>query len=74
MKEYEVFIEDVNPCGGSKHAKKQVLEIEAESPESYVLANGRFPILEKTEKENGDVVLVTGDGQGYFIRYTFSEF
>ena len=30
--------------------------------ETYVLKN-----------ENGDAVIITGDGNGYFIRYTFSE-
>ena len=35
MKEYEIIIETINPCGG--------------------------------------VVIVTGDGKGYMVRYTFSE-
>ena len=73
MKEYEVFIEDINSCGGEQHAKKELIEIEAESPESYVKANGRFPILEISEKANGDTVIITGDGKGNFLRYTFTE-
>lgn len=72
MKEYEVFIEDMNPCGGSQYAKKDVIEIEAESPEAYVKENGRFPIIEMTQNTNGDVVIITGDGNGYIIKYTFS--
>lgn len=73
MNEYEVFIEDINPCGGSQYARKEFLEVEAESPEAYVKENGRFPIVEVTEATNGDKVIVTGDGKGYFVRYTFSE-
>ena len=73
MNEYEVFIEDINSCGGEQHAKKELIEIEAESPESYVKANGRFPILDISEKANGDTVIITGDGKCNFLRYTFTE-
>ena len=73
MNEYEVFVEDMNPCGGSQYAKKELLEVEAVSPEAYVKENGRFPIIEITENPNGDKVIITGDGNGYFIKYTFSE-
>ena len=73
MKEYEVFIEEINPCGGERHSKKEIIEVEAESPEAYVKENGRFPILESTRNESGDVVIVTGDNQGSFVRYTFTE-
>ena len=27
MNEYEVFIEDINSCGGEQHAKKELVEI-----------------------------------------------
>ncbi|MBP3412405.1 MAG: hypothetical protein J6K89_04025 [Oscillospiraceae bacterium] len=73
MKEYEVFTEDITSCGGSKYAKKEVLEVEAESPEAYVKENGRFPIMDISENANGDTVIVTGDGNGNFLKYTFSE-
>ena len=72
MNEYEVFIEEINPCGGESHSKKELIEVEAESPEAYVKENGRFPIIETTVNPNGDVVITTGDGNGYFIKYTFS--
>ena len=62
MHEYEIFIEDINPCGGEQYSKKTLIEAEAASPEAYVKENGRFPILETTSNENGDVV-----------RYTFTE-
>ena len=73
MNEYEVFVEDINPCGGSAHAKKSMLEVEADSPEAYVRENGRFPILEQFQNASGDTVIVTGDGSGNMVRYTFSE-
>lgn len=73
MHEYEIFIEEINPCGGEKHSKKTLIEVEAVSPEAYVKENGRFPILETTSNENGDVVIVTGDNNGSFVRYTFTE-
>lgn len=73
MNEYEVFIEDINSCGGEQHAKKELIEVEAASPEAYVKANGRFPIIDISGKANGDTVIMTGDGYGNFLRYTFSE-
>lgn len=73
MKDFEVFIETINPCGGSKHAEHEIIEVEAESPESYVKENGRFPIREITKNADGDVVITTGDEGGYVIRYTFTE-
>ncbi|MDD6576270.1 MAG: hypothetical protein PUF19_04930 [Fusicatenibacter saccharivorans] len=73
MHEYEIFIEEINPCGGEKFSKKTLLEAEADSPEAYVKENGRYPVLETISKENGDVVIVTGDGKGSVVRYTFTE-
>ena len=73
MREFEVAIESMNPCGGEQYAKKELVEVEAESPEAYVKANGRYPILDVSENANGDVVITTGDGKGNFLRYTFTE-
>ena len=73
MNEYEIFIEEINPCGGDKYSKKTLIEAEADSPEAYVKENGRFPILESILNENGDVVIVTGDNHGSIVRYTFTE-
>lgn len=73
MHEYEIFVEEINPCGGEKHSKKTLIEAEAASPEAYVKENGRFPILESILNENGDVVIVTGDNHGSIVRYTFTE-
>ena len=73
MNFYEVFIEDMNPCGGEEYARKEFIEVEAESPEAYVKANGRYPIANITTTADGDTVIVTDAGNGYIIRYTFSE-
>ena len=73
MHEYEIFVEEINPCGGEKHSKKTLIEAEADSPEADVKENGRFPILESILNENGDVVIVTGDNHGSIVRYTFTE-
>ena len=73
MHEYEIFVEEINPCGGEKLSKKTLIEAEADSPEAYVKENGRFPILESILNENGDVVIVTGDNHGSIVRYTFTE-
>lgn len=72
MNEYEVFIEDINPCGGSRYAKKEMIEVEAKSPEAYVKENGRFPILDISKGETGDTVITTGDGNGNIVRYSFT--
>lgn len=73
MNEYEICIETINPCGGSQHAIREIIEAEAASPEAYVKENGRFPIIDTSETPDGDQVIVTGDGKGYIIRYTFTE-
>ena len=31
MKEYEIVIETINPCGGDRHAKREIIEAECES-------------------------------------------
>ena len=72
MKEYELCIEAMNPCGGSKYARREILEVETESPEAYVKANAPLPILDVTETDEGTVV-TTGDGAGYITKYIFTE-
>ncbi len=71
--EYEVLIEEMNPCGGAAHSTKSFVEVETDDPEDYVRENGRFPIMEVVRNTDGDLVITTGDGKGYMIRYTFSE-
>ena len=73
MKEYEVATEYINPCGGSEYAIRNIFEIETDDPVQSVRQEGRVPIMEVTTDKNGDLLVITGDGKGYFIRYTFSE-
>jgi len=58
MNEYEICIETINPCGGSKHAIREIIEAECESPEAYVKANGRFPVIDTIENKDGDQVII----------------
>ena len=73
MKEYEVYVETINPCGGEKYGKKEMIEVEAVSPEAYVEENGRYPVLDMCKNSAGDTVITTGDGNGNVIRYTITE-
>ena len=64
MYEYEVLIETINPCGGEAHAAREFKQIEAASPEAYVAAQGRYPVLDSGKNASGDTVLTTGGGRG----------
>ena len=69
MKEYEIFIETMNPCGGAKYAKQEIIEAEAESPEAYIKEHAKYPV----KNADVDTVVTTGNKNGYLIRYTFTE-
>ena len=73
MKEFEIIIESVTPCGGEHYAIREVIEAEAESPEAYVREHGRYPILSTEQIGAHDTKIVTGDSVGYLVRYTFTE-
>lgn len=73
MNEYEILIETVNPCGGDRHAKREIIEAKCESPEAYVKANAPYPIMDTTKTPAGDTLIITGDGKGSMVRYTFTE-
>ena len=73
MTEYEVCTEYINPCGGAEYAIREIFEVETDDPVEYVRKEGRFPIKEVTTDKNGDLLIITGDTTGYFIRYTFTE-
>ena len=57
MKEYEIIIETINPCGGTKHAQNEIIEAEAESPEAYVKEHGIFPVMDVSKNTSGDVII-----------------
>ena len=73
MKDYEIIVESMTPCGGSKHAIRTIIAAEAESPEAYVEQNKRFPIRDISRTSDGGMVITTGNESGYIVRYTFTE-
>ena len=73
MHEYEVLIEEMTPCGGSKYAKKDILEVQAESPETYVREHGKWPVRDISRNGDGDLVITTSDCAGNIQRFTFTE-
>ncbi len=72
MKEYELCIETMNPCGGKEYAQRQFLDVETDDPVAYVKANAPLPVLEVSEV-GGDIIVTTGDGHGYITKYIFTE-
>ena len=74
MKEYEILIETINPCAGEARANKKIVEAECESPEAYVKENAPFPVMDRVHTPTGDTLIITGDGKGNMVRYTFTEF
>lgn len=73
MREYEILMETINPCGGEAHAKREILEAEAESPEAYVKAKAPYHVIDRVKTPDGDTLIITGDGKGNMVRYTFTE-
>lgn len=70
---YDVLIESMNPCGGAKHSERKFIEVETDDPVAYVRENGQWDIIDTTETSDGDCVITTGDGNGYIVKYVFSE-
>ena len=73
MKEYEILVERINPCGGDAHAQKDFIDAECESPEAYVKENAPYPVMDSFRTPEGDTLVITGDGKGSMVRYTFTE-
>ena len=73
MNEYEILIETINPCGGEAHAKREIIEAEAESPEAYAKSKAPYPVIDRVLTSDGDTLIITGDGSGSIVRYTFTE-
>ena len=72
MTEYEVLVETINPCGGSKHCIKEFIDVETDDPTAWVKANGRFPIRDTVTTPDGDLKIITGDEAGNIVNYTFA--
>lgn len=73
MTEYEVLVETINPCGGSKHCIKEFMDVETNDPVAWVKANGRCPIRDTVTTPDGDLKIITGDVAGNIVSYTFTE-
>lgn len=63
----------INPCGGDAHAQKDFIDAECESPEAYVKENAPYPVMDSLRTPEGDTLVITGDGKGSMVRYTFTE-
>ena len=70
---YEITIENMTPCGGSKYALREIIEAEADSPMAYVMANKRFPKVTVVKDDGAETVIVASNDAGYQTRYTFTE-
>ena len=73
MKDYEVMVEDINPCGGPDRPRKEFIDVSCDDPVEWVRAHCRYPITEANDTSDGDLVITTGDLFGLAMRYTFSE-
>ena len=73
MKEYEILIETINPCGGETHAQREIIEASAESEESYAASVSPYPVIDTVQLPSGDKCIITGNGKGRMVRYTFTE-
>ena len=73
MNEYEILIETINPCGGEARANREIVEDEAERPEAYVKTKAPYPVIHRLKTPDGDTLIITGDGSGGIVRYTFTE-
>lgn len=71
MKEYEVTIESMNPCGGEQFAQREIREIETGDPIAWVRAE--TGIAEVTSEELRGGLLVIAGQNGYIKRFTFTE-
>lgn len=73
MNEYEVLVERIDPCGGEKHSHRELIDVEAESPEAYIRDNAQYPVVDDLVNAAGDRVFVTADGKGNMVRFTFTH-
>lgn len=71
MKEYEVTIESMNPCGGEQFAQREIREIETDDPIAWVKAETNMN--EVTTDTLRDGLLVVAGQNGYIKRFTFVE-
>jgi hypothetical protein len=72
MREFEVAIESMNPCGGEQYAQREIREIETDDPVAWVRAQTGITDVTVEQLQNG--LLVIAGQNGYIKRFTFTEF
>lgn len=70
---YEITIENMTPCGGSKYAQREIVEAETDSPMEYVMATKRFPNVTVLKDDGEETVIAANNDAGYQTRYTFTK-
>ena len=71
MREFEVAIESMTPCGGEKYARREIREIETDDPVAWVREETR--VQELTVAEFPGELVITTEQYGYIKRFTFTE-
>ncbi len=71
--QYDVLIENINPCGGEKHAIRTFQEVEADDSVEWIMQNAKFPVVDTSRTPRGDIIAVSANGRGYIDRYTFTK-
>lgn len=69
---YEITAEYITPCGGEKYARREILEVEAESPMEYVEARRLYPNVRLLRADGNETVIIASNPAGYQTRYTFT--
>ena len=74
MKEYEVTIESMNPCGGEQFAQREIREIETDDPVGWLrdFVKGKDVTLTVDEKESGDLTVFVESG-GVTQKFLFTR-
>ena len=73
MKEYELCIETMNPCGGKEYAQREFRDVETDDPVAYVrqMLQDREVKLDGQTDGNG-VVTVYADCSGMIQKFIFT--
>ena len=51
----------------------KLLKRKLKARKAYVKAKTRYPVIDHVQEPDGDTRIVTGDGAGSMVRYTFTE-
>ena len=62
--QYDVLIDNINPCGGEKHAIRTFQEAETDDPVEWVRKSAKFPVIDTSRNPRGDIIVVSANGRG----------